>query len=90
MDSYDVATLIRGLSPLKEPTERIPRINFVITEGQDEGNYIAVVHEHHGTFYLDAVYREPKINNRARFDIALPGRLAKLEYHSQYFLTAMH
>ena len=50
----------------------MPRVGIIV-EGIDAGNYVAVVDEDKG-FTLDAVYREQALENKARFDFAIPGR----------------
>ncbi len=44
-------------------------------EGQDKGIYSAVIsiYEDGDVFYLDVVYRETDIMNKARLNFALPG-----------------
>ena len=61
--------------------EAITRITLkFIVEGQDEGIYSAVIatYESSEVFYLDAVYREPAIEKRARINFAIPGRFVRL------------
>ena len=59
---------------------QIPALKFTV-EGQDAGEYIAVIDEPQGTFVLDAVYSEPPRECRVKYDIALPGRLV---YHVRF------
>ena len=58
----------------KEVLTRIT-LKFIV-EGQDEGTYSAVIatYESSEMFYLDAVYRDQPIENKARIDCVLPGR----------------
>ena len=72
----DVKRLFEGKERLgKEAFTRIT-LEYDV-EGRDEGTYSAIVHENVGMFYLDAVYRQQDIKNRARIDITLVGRLVK-------------
>ncbi|XP_064387648.1 uncharacterized protein LOC135335895 isoform X2 [Halichondria panicea] len=73
VEEADVGQLFVGREQLgKEVTEI--SVKFKV-EGQHEGRYSAVIatYEDGDVFYLDAVYREPAIENRARLSIALPG-----------------
>ena len=79
------------LERLFKDKERLDREAFTrialefSVNGQDEGTYSAIVHESSGMFYLDAVYRQQDIKNRARIDISLAGRFSKVTY---FFLKA--
>ncbi len=48
-------------------------LSFVV-KGQDEGTYSAHITSNEDGFRVDAVYRETNIENKAKLDIALPGR----------------
>ena len=51
-------------------------LKFTVT-GEGEGSYSAVVANYgdNEVFYIDAVYRLTATENRARINVALPGRL---------------
>ena len=75
VDESDVEQLFKDKEKLgKEAITRIT-LKFIV-EGKNEGIYSAVIatYESSEMFYLDAVYREPAIEKRARISIALPGR----------------
>ena len=50
-------------------------VKFTVN-GEGEGDYSAVIANYgdNKVFYLDAVYRRTKAENRVRINIALPGR----------------
>ncbi len=45
-------------------------------EGKNVGNYSAVIasYDNEEMFYLDALFRQPDTENRARLSVAMPGR----------------
>ncbi len=73
VEEADVGQLFVGREQLGKEVTKIS-VKFKV-EGQHEGRYSAVIatYEDGDMFYLDAVYREPAIENRARLSIALPG-----------------
>ena len=74
MKENDVEQLFKGKERLGKETFTRITLEFIV-EGRNEGTYSAIVHENVGMFYLDAVYRQQDIKNRARIDITLVGRL---------------
>ena len=80
VEESDVERLFKDRERLGKET--LTRISLEFTvEGQDEGTYSANVHATTGLFYLDAVYRQQDVKNRARIDITLVGRLVKYFIH---------
>ncbi len=74
MKEADVGQLFVGRERLGKEVTKLS-VEFEV-KGQDEGIYSAVIatYEGGGVFCLDAVYREPAIEKRARLTIALPGQ----------------
>ncbi len=74
VEEADVGQLFLGREQLGKEVTKIS-VKFIV-EGQHEGRYSAVIatYEDGYMFYLDAVYREPAIEKRARLNIALPGQ----------------
>ncbi len=73
VEEADVGKLFVGREQLgKEVTEI--SVKFKV-EGQHQGRYSAVIATYGDgdIFFLDAVYRDPPIEKRARLSIALPG-----------------
>ena len=73
MEEADVGQLFVGREQLGKEVTKIS-VKFKV-EGQHEGRYSAVIatYEDGDMFSLDAVYREPAVDKRARLSIALPG-----------------
>ncbi len=71
MEEADVGQLFFGREQLGKAVTKIS-VKFKV-EGQGEGRYSAVIatYEDGDMFCLDAVYREPDIEKRARLDIAV-------------------
>ncbi len=74
VEEADVGQLFAGKEQLGKEVTKIS-VTFKV-EGQDEGRYSAVIaaYEDGDMFCLDAVYRKPAIEKRARLNTALPGR----------------
>ncbi len=72
MKEADVEQLFVGKELLGKELTRIT-LSFVV-EGQDEGTYSAHIASYEDGFRVDAVYRETNLKNKAKLDIALPGR----------------
>ena len=72
MEEADVKRLFIDKEVLGKKLTRIT-LTFVV-EGQDEGRYSAHITSNEDDFRVDAVYRETQIKNKAKLDIALPGR----------------
>ncbi|XP_064387703.1 uncharacterized protein LOC135335910 isoform X2 [Halichondria panicea] len=73
VEEADVGQLFVGREQLGKKITEIS-VKFKV-EGQHEGRYSAVIatYEDGDMFSLDAVYREPAVDKRARLSIALPG-----------------
>ncbi|XP_064387766.1 uncharacterized protein LOC135335953 isoform X2 [Halichondria panicea] len=72
VEEADVKRLFIDKEVLGKKLTRIT-LTFVV-EGQDEGRYSAHITSNEDDFRVDAVYRETQIKNKAKLDIALPGR----------------
>ena len=74
VEEADVGKLFIGREQLGKEVTKIS-LTFKV-EGQGEGRYSAVIatYEDGDMFYLDAVYRKPATEKRARLNVALPGR----------------
>ncbi|XP_064387744.1 uncharacterized protein LOC135335941 isoform X2 [Halichondria panicea] len=74
VEEADVGQLFIGREQLGKEVTKIS-LTFKV-EGQGEGRYSAVIatYEDGDMFYLDAVYRKPATEKRARLNVALPGR----------------
>ena len=76
VEESDIERAFRDREKLVKNAFTSITLKFTV-KGEGEGDYSAVIANYgeNKVFYLDAVYRRTKAENRARINISLPGRL---------------